>query len=128
MRLKISAFLLLILAGLALLKVSTAVVGGLALRQSSFALETIRTSALLPMVHLKAISDAYAVSVVDAAHKLRNGNFDWAEAAKAVDGAAATIETAWRGVQAAPLAAEAQPYLQVAHRHKAAAQGVLEQL
>ena len=128
MRLKISALLLLILAGLGLLKVGTALVGGLALRQSSSALETIRTSALLPMDHLKAISDSYAVSVVDAAHKLRNDNFDWAEAAKAVDGAARTIDTAWRAVQAAPLAAVAQPHLQAARGHKAAAQGVVEQL
>ena len=128
MRLKISVLLLLILAGLAVLKVGTAVKGGLALRQSSFALETIRTSALSPMVDLKAISDAYAVSVVDAAHKLRNGNFDWAEAAKAVEGAAATIESAWRGVQAAPLAAVAQPHLQAARGHKAGAEVVVEQL
>jgi hypothetical protein len=67
-----------ILTGLGLLQAGTALVGGLALRQSNVALEAIRTSALLPMDHLKAISDAYAVSVVDAAHKLRNGNFDWA--------------------------------------------------
>ena len=128
MRLKISALLLMILTGLGLLQVGTALVGGLALRQSNVALEAIRTSALLPMAHLKAISDAYAVSVVDAAHKLRNGNFDWAEAAKAVDGATATIDTAWRAVQVAALAAAAQPHLQEARSRKAAAQVVTEQL
>lgn len=128
MRLRISALLLMILTGLGLLHVGTALVGGLALRQSNVALEAIRTSALLPMDHLKAISDAYAVSVVDAAHKLRNGNFDWAEAYKAVDGAAATIDTAWRAVQVAPFAAVAQPRLQEARSRKAAAQVVVEQL
>ena len=128
MRLKISALLLVILTGLGLLQVGTTLVGGFALRQSNVALETIRSSALLPMAHLKAISDAYAVSVVDAAHKLRNGNFDWAEAAKAVDGAAATIDTAWRAVQAAPLVEAAQPLLQEARSRKAAAQLVTERL
>ncbi len=128
MRLKISSLLLLILAGLGLLQVGTALVGGFALRQSNVAVEMIRTSALLPMVHLKAMSDAYAVSVVDAAHKLRNGNFDWAEAAKAVDGATATIDTAWRAVQVAPLAAVAHPHLQEARSRKAAAQDVVQQL
>jgi hypothetical protein len=42
-----------------------------------------------------------------------------------VDGAAATIDTAWRAVQVAPLAAVAQPRLQEARSRKAAAQVIL---
>lgn len=45
-----------------------------------------------------------------------------------MDGAAATIDTAWRAVQVAPLAAVAQPRLQEARSRKAAAQVIVEQL
>lgn len=45
------------------------------------------------LVQLKSLSDAYAVSVVDASHKVRNGGFSWAE------GAAARWVSAWRDRQ-----------------------------
>jgi methyl-accepting chemotaxis protein len=37
-----------------------------------------------PLRQLKIISDAYAVFIVDASHKTRNGNWGWAEGSQAV--------------------------------------------
>ncbi len=50
---------------------------------------------ILPLQHLKVISDAYAVQVVDAAHKVRNGNFTWSEGRDSVRSAVDAIERGW---------------------------------
>ncbi len=45
-------------------------------------MDTMFFDRVVPLKQLKAISDAYAVNVVDATHKARNGNISWTEAVR----------------------------------------------
>ena len=56
---------------------------------------------IIPVQELKLISDAYAVEVVDAAHKVRNGNITWAQGREFVEHAVGTIEQSWANYWAA---------------------------
>ncbi|MCW5719651.1 MAG: HAMP domain-containing protein [Devosia sp.] len=56
-----------------------------------------------PMRAMKAMSDAYAVSLVDNAHKARAGMLDWDEADRNVGEALSLIQTAWQANGELPL-------------------------
>jgi methyl-accepting chemotaxis protein len=47
---------------------------------------------VLPLKQLKAVSDAYAINIVDATHKVRNGNISWSEAIRSFEAANKQIE------------------------------------
>jgi methyl-accepting chemotaxis protein len=51
---------------------------------------------VLPLLELKAISDMYAVNVVDTAHKVRNGNLKWAEGEANVKTAVDEFDKQWK--------------------------------
>jgi methyl-accepting chemotaxis protein len=51
---------------------------------------------VLPLLELKAISDMYAVNVVDTAHKVRNGNLKWAEGEANVKIAVDEFDKQWK--------------------------------
>lgn len=73
--------ILLSLAGI----VASLLVGGLGLWGMSSnvqAVNSLYNDRVVPLRDLKQIADNYAVNVVDASHKLRNGNISWAEASK----------------------------------------------
>ena len=59
-----------------------------------------------PMQQLKAVSDAYAVNIVDAAHKARSGELSMDEALKAVDAAQVVIVENWQAYAATKMTAE----------------------
>ena len=63
--------------------------------QSNRAIESLQADRVDALGQLKVVSDAYAVSIVDTSHKVRNGNLDWAEGAKAVRAAAEMIRRQW---------------------------------
>ncbi|MCZ8180126.1 MAG: methyl-accepting chemotaxis protein [Rhizobium sp.] len=50
---------------------------------------------VIPMEQLKVISDAYAVEIVDAVHKVRSGAFTFEQGQQSVDTAMGKIETKW---------------------------------
>jgi methyl-accepting chemotaxis protein len=81
-----------------------------------------------PLAQLKALSDAYAVNVVDAAHKVRNGGFTWEEAGAALATAGTNIAAAWRVLETIPLGHEAAGAFQTALGHRAEADRLLAQL
>lgn len=66
-----------------------------ALKQSNQAIGSIYSDRLVPVKDLKTISDLYAVNIVDAAHKLRNGNLSYDEAESQLDIATAQIQEVW---------------------------------
>jgi methyl-accepting chemotaxis protein len=84
-------------AFLSLLVVSTAlfVTATLALREKTNTLVELYDHHVVPLRDLKIISDAYAVDVVDAAHKVRNGNFTNEEGARAIRRAIGEIDRLW---------------------------------
>ncbi|MBL8805410.1 MAG: MCP four helix bundle domain-containing protein [Rhodospirillales bacterium] len=59
-------------------------------------MQTVYVDRVVPMRDLKTVADAYAVDIVDTAHKVRNGNIDWAAGAKNVERARANLAKAWK--------------------------------
>jgi len=66
-----------------------------ALNEKTDTLDHIYNSQVVPLRNLKVISDRYAVDVVDAAHKARNGNFKPEESLRAMRTAIAEIDQLW---------------------------------
>jgi len=78
---------------------------GLMIRSAATgAFETLRNEPLTEMAVMKTVSDAYAVQIVDASHKLRAGTFSWDEGKASVQDALKTVEPLWKD-----LAAEEHP-------------------
>jgi methyl-accepting chemotaxis protein len=110
--------------GMALLMTNVAAWWGQARASSS--LDTIYKDRVVPLRDLKGISDAYAVSIVDATHKVRSGEFTWAEGSKAVSGAAENIKKLWSGYIATELTAEESQRVDAAQKLMTSAdQGVV---
>jgi methyl-accepting chemotaxis protein len=74
-------------------------------RQSKLA-NTIVADRVVPMEQLKAVADAYAVSIVDTAHKVRSGALTFAEGTESVDQALAVIDAKWSAYMATTLTDE----------------------
>ena len=74
--------------------------------RASASLETIYNDRVVPLRDLKDISDAYAVSIVDATHKVRSREFSWLEGAQAVSSASTRIDKLWRSYTATFLTEE----------------------
>ena len=95
----------------AFLALALVLIGALALRNMSAAvrgLETVYLDRVVPLKDLKAIADAYAVSIVDLSHKTRNGNVDWEEAEARVATARKDIDKLWRAYLATYLVPQEQ--------------------
>ena len=56
---------------------------------------TIQDNRVVPLRDLKSVADLYAVNIVDASHKVRNGNFTWAAGVKGVEDALVQIGARW---------------------------------
>jgi methyl-accepting chemotaxis protein len=84
-----------ILAILTLFFCGTAATGWYAAGIAVSGLDEVYESRVRPIVDLKAVSDLYAINIVDASHKARNGNFTFAQSLAAVEAAAAGIEKHW---------------------------------
>ncbi|MFN8928226.1 MAG: methyl-accepting chemotaxis protein [Rhodospirillales bacterium] len=87
----------------------------------STSMRTIYEDRVVPLRDLKIISDAYAVFVVDASHKVRNGNWDWPEAGESVATAREQIEKHWTTYLATTLTVEEARLVAEAKRLKSAA-------
>ncbi|KTT75758.1 hypothetical protein NS334_02290 [Sphingomonas endophytica] len=59
------------------------------------AMTSIYDDRLVPVRQLKAVSDAYAINIVDTTHKLRAGKLDWAQASASVADAKQSIDRDW---------------------------------
>ncbi len=128
MRLSIARVLLGLLAAIGLASGGATLYGALSMRQATATLDSLNQGGLAPMVHLKALSDAYAVNIVYTAHKARNGGLDWAASATSLAESEALIATAWAAIQRMPLTPAAAPLLLEARSRKAAADQVATDL
>jgi len=125
---KISTHLFL-LAGSLLL--GLLVVGGLglyALQSTVRGLETVYLDRVVPLRDLKLIADLYAVNIVDATHKARNGNFTQAEALAQIEQAQLSIDKTWQAYKATQLIAEETQLIAQITPLMAAAEGPLREL
>ena len=66
------------------------------LKTVNSSIETVYKDRVLPLTQLKIVSDMYAVNIVDATHKMRNGNFDWQTGRKSVKKAKEDIKVNWK--------------------------------
>ncbi|QVW26060.1 methyl-accepting chemotaxis protein [Pseudomonas hormoni] len=81
-------------------------VGGLGLLGMQSAvhnLETVYLDRVVPLRDLKKIADLYAVDIVDATHKARNGNFTSAESLSRIEQAQREIDHTWQAYQSTTL-------------------------
>lgn len=127
-QLKITPLLLGLLALIGMISVGSMMYGAVSLNRSGNSLKALKRDTITSLVHLKALSDAYAVSVVDASHKVRNGDFNWAEGGAALQQAKDAIGAAWGALQVMPLSEAAVPLMEEARRRKAPADGLFQDL
>ncbi|MFV3127397.1 methyl-accepting chemotaxis protein [Niveispirillum sp. KHB5.9] len=66
----------------------------------------LNDEAVMHMRRLKTVSDAYAVFIVDASHKVRNGNFTWDQGIGSIERAKADIDREWTTFTASGLDAQ----------------------
>lgn len=59
--------------------------GYISLNKSVEIFDDAFTEHVRPVVELKKVADAYAVDIVDASHKARNGNFTFAESIASIE-------------------------------------------
>jgi methyl-accepting chemotaxis protein len=96
-KLTIKTQLLGVLCALGLALALTNIAAWLGQARASDSLETIYADRVVPLRDLKEISDAYAVSIVDATHKVRSGAFSWSDGASEVASAQDRIGKLWSG-------------------------------
>lgn len=121
------------LTALALTIVLLATLSFWSMNSSKAALDTIIQDRVVPMRDLKIVADNYAVDIVDASHKARNGNFSFAQSAEKVRNGSRALQEHWKAYRAtkingeeATLAAEAEARMQSADAHVAELQSILE--
>jgi methyl-accepting chemotaxis protein len=106
MRLTIKARLLACLGVLAAGMLAIGLCGWLASDSASRSMHSIIVDRLEPMQRLKAVSDLYAVNIVDTAHKARAGSLSHAQALQSVAAARASIDENWAAYKATAMTAE----------------------
>ncbi len=87
-----------LMAALTLLCVMTIAIAGIGYYAANVAnkgLETVYSDRVVPLRDLKAVADYYAVNIVDASHKVRNGNFSWQQGREAVAEAMKELKRHW---------------------------------
>lgn len=87
--------LILAIGFITLLLICIGLLGYKGVADAEHTLRDAHTNQVLPMVSLETISEAYAVNVANACHKLMTGALTWTEARQAVQGALARADAAW---------------------------------
>ena len=82
--------------------------GGYISEKSNQRMESLYEDRVIPLQQLKRISDAYAVNIVDTAHKARNGNLQSSEALGAIAKARQVIQDNWKAYTSTYLVPEEQ--------------------
>ncbi|AOG23449.1 methyl-accepting chemotaxis protein [Acidovorax sp. RAC01] len=101
--LKISTRLAVLLAALCLLTMVIGASGLIGMRQANDGLNTVYQDRVVPLKQIKLVSDAYAVDVVDAAHKMRDGGFTQQQAIASLEKAKKEIADNWSAYLATEL-------------------------
>ncbi|WP_082458279.1 Tar ligand binding domain-containing protein [Sphingomonas sp. Leaf10] len=121
------------ISALALAIVTLAGVSFWSMSTSKAALDTILQDRVLPMRDLKVVADKYAVDIVDASHKARNGNFTFAQSAKKVREGSALLHDRWKAYRVnqidgeeAALTKDAEARMRIADERVAELQSILD--
>lgn len=113
MTLKVSTRLYLVVALLALVVAVASALGFRSAQGANEALRTVYEDRVVPLEQLKAVSDAYAVSIVDASHKVQSGILGWDAALRDVEAASRTLHARWKAYLATYLTPEERGLVQL---------------
>jgi methyl-accepting chemotaxis protein len=97
MNLSIKARLVGSLAALGVGMVAIGASGWVSTTVGNTRLQSVISDRVEPMQQLKAVSDSYSDSIVDAAHKVRGGSYTPAKALEQISKARETIKAQWKG-------------------------------
>lgn len=128
MKLSIKVQLLAVLGALGIALLMTNVAAWWGQARASSSLDTIYKDRVVPLRDLKDISDAYAVSIVDATHKVRSGAFSWSEGSQAVSSASDNIRKLWSAYTATKLTDEESKRVAAAQKLMTSADAGIERL
>lgn len=98
--------LLAVLAVLSISIVGATFIGWHSSNQQHDIMQTILDDRLVPLRDLKKVVDAYAVQIVDTAHKVRAGTMSWNEGSASIADAQGKIKTLWESYLKTKLTAE----------------------
>ena len=101
--LKISTRLSLLLAALCLLTVVIGTAGLTGMQRANVGLNTVYQDRVVPLKQIKLVSDAYAVNVVDTAHKVRDGALTVPQGLESIAKAKKEIDDNWNAYLATEL-------------------------
>ncbi|WP_271468654.1 methyl-accepting chemotaxis protein [Acidovorax sp. GBBC 3334] len=101
--LKISTKMLLLLVSLCLCMAAVGTLGLVGMRMAKDGLDSVYRDRVVPLKQIKMVSDAYAVDIVDTAHKVRDGALTPAQAEQSVLKARERIEAQWKAYLATDL-------------------------
>ncbi len=104
-RFRISTRLTILLAFLCLLLLGIGAAGTFGMGRTSEGMRSVYEDRVVPLKQLKAVADAYAVGVVDAAHKVRDGAMTPQQGRQALAQGRKEAEANWSAYQATDLVA-----------------------
>jgi methyl-accepting chemotaxis protein len=108
--------------------IAIGVLGVSTLKSTVAGLNTVYLDRVVPLRDLKAVSDLYAVSIVDASHKARSGELGMAEAATMVVASKKRIDEYWRAYLNTQLTSDEQRLAALIEPLMQAAKGPLQTL
>ncbi len=126
--LSVNIRLFLLVGLLSLVSVIVGVMGLRGMSETVGGLRTVYEDRVVPLRDLKVIADLYAVNIVDATHKVRNGNIDWAEGRKNVKEAREGIAKTWSAYKATFLVEEEKKLVAATEPMLAAAESTMNDL
>ena len=126
--LSVNIRLFLLVGLLSLVSIVVGLTGLRGMSQSVGGLRTVYEDRVVPLRDLKVIADLYAVNIVDMAHKVRNGNIDWAEAKKNLQDARSGINKTWTAYKATYLVEEEKKLVATIEPMLTEAEATLNQL
>jgi methyl-accepting chemotaxis protein len=107
----IKARLFLSLGGMLISLIALGAAGKFEASTAKSGLGNMYTESVIAVQNLKTIADAYAISIVDTAHKVRNGSLSWAEGSKMASDASSLTVKKWKDYSSFPSDAEDLPYI-----------------
>lgn len=105
-RMKVSVRLATLAGSMIALILLIGVLGISGMHNSNQAMASVYNDRVIPLKDLKRIADMYAVNIVDTAHKVRNGELDYAQGLVNVDEASQVIHSRWDAYLATELVGE----------------------
>ncbi|MEO8766557.1 MAG: methyl-accepting chemotaxis protein [Ginsengibacter sp.] len=104
--LKVSTKLLILVVTMSVIIGIIGIYGEYNLNIVNTSVETVYKESVIPLKELKTVSDRYAVDIVEATHKINNGNISWETGKRNIKKAKEEIDANWKSYTTTYMAAE----------------------